>query len=607
MVVKLSNQIPEEIIEDVRKANDIVDVVSEYVQLKKQGRNYFGLCPFHGEKSPSFSVTQEKQIFHCFGCGKGGNVVTFLMEIESFSFYESLEFLAKRAEIELPQIGSARKFSHSDENQSILEAYEWLTKLYHHLLKFTKDGKEGYNYFTQRKINDASIETFQLGFAPNVKNFILEFLEKKGFNRQLLVKAGLVTIHEDETASDRFRGRIIFPIRNHLGKTVAFGARSLTDQGPKYLNSSESELFQKSKLLYNFDLAKRHIRKENEAILFEGYMDVISAYQADVKNVVATMGTALTETQAKLMKRYVNQVVICYDGDAAGQEASFKAANLLKKVGCRVKIAYLNEGTDPDSFIMEHGGETFSNQVIRASDTYLTFYMRYIRKNYNLSLEAERLNYIQQVLNELAMVESSLEREYYLQELTKEFEVSMDTLKEELGAIQAKLGTIQDKSKENSYTKNSFTPKRNKLLPAFHNAERKIIYYMLQNEDVANKVQDELGVSFKLDDHKVIVTHLYAYYEAGNTPDVSKFIEALQDDKLKQLITELTIQSEIDEPSDDALRDYIRIIKEQSSDKDAIRLLKDQLKIAEQQSDPIKAAQIAQKILEIQKKLKKQI
>ncbi|MHA6250953.1 DNA primase [Oceanobacillus sp. CAU 1775] len=606
-MVNLSNQIPEEVIEDIRKANDIVDIVGEYVQLKKQGRNYFGLCPFHGEKSPSFSVTQEKQIFHCFGCGKGGNVVTFMMEMESFSFYESLEFLAKRVDISLPETGSSKKFTHSDENQSILEAYEWLTKLYHHLLKFTKDGKEGYNYFTQRKINESSIETFQLGFAPNVKNFVLEFLEKKGFNRQLLVKAGLVTIHEDGTASDRFRGRVIFPIRNHLGKTVAFGARSLHEQGPKYLNSSESDLFQKSKLLYNFDLAKRHIRKENEAILFEGYMDVIAANQADVKNVVATMGTALTETQAKIIKRYVNQVVLCYDGDSAGQEASYKAANLLRKVGCNVKIAYLNEGTDPDSFIMEHGGEAFINQVIRASDTYITFYMRFIRKNYNLSIEAERLNYIQQVLNELSMVESSLEREYYLQELTKEFEVPIETLKEELEGIQAKSGNIQDKSKENRYTKNNFKYQRNNLLPAFHNAERKIIYYMLQNESVASKVQEELGMNFKLDDHKVIVTHLYAFYEAGHSPDVSKFIEALEDEKLKQLITELTIHSEMDEPNDEALRDYIRIIKEQSSDKDEIKLLKDQLKIAEQQSDPIKAAQIAQQILEIQRKLKKQI
>ncbi len=609
MVVKLSNQIPEEVIEQVREANNIVDVIGEYVQLKKQGRNYFGLCPFHGEKTPSFSVTQEKQIFHCFGCGKGGNVVTFLMEMESFSFYESLEFLAKRAGISLPDNQAENRLSHSGENQTMLDAYEWLTKLYHHLLRFTKDGKAGYSYFKERHINDEAIETFQLGFAPNAKDFIVEFLEKKGFNKQFLIKAGLVSIQEDNTVIDRFRGRIIFPIRNHLGKTVAFGARSMNDQGPKYLNSAESELFHKGKLLYNFDLARRHIRKENEAILFEGYMDAISAYQAGVKNVVATMGTAITEYQAKLLKRYVNDVVICYDGDAAGLEASFKAANLLRNAGCGVKISYLKDGIDPDSFIKEHGGEAFRNQVIRASDTYMSFYMRYFKKDYNLSLEAEKLDYIQKVLVELAMVESSIEREYYLQELSKEFAMTHEALKEELEVISAKVGNNQHKTVENSNTNNMRTTGnyevRRKLLPAFHNAERSIIYHMLLNEWVTERVQMEIGANFRVDDHKIIVTHLYGFYEAGNAPNVSKFIETITDEHLKQLISEIALLPEMEEISDKALHDYIQIIKEQMSNQSAISMLKEQLKIAEQQSDPLKAAQISQQILEIRRKLKK--
>lgn len=606
MVVKLSNQIPEEVIEEVRKANDIVDVIGEYVQLTKQGRNYFGLCPFHGEKTPSFSVTQEKQIFHCFGCGKGGNVVTFLMEMESFSFYESLEFLAKRTGISLPESSGQKRFSHSEENQSMLDAYEWLTKLYHHLLRFTKDGKAGYSYFKDRHINDETIEAFQLGFAPNAKDFIVEFLEKKGFNKQLLVKAGLVSLQEDNTVIDRFRGRIIFPIRNHLGKTVAFGARSINDQGPKYLNSSESELFHKGKLLYNFDLAKRYIRKENEAILFEGYMDVISAYQAGVKNVVATMGTAITEHQAKLLKRYVNEVVICYDGDAAGQEASYKAANLLRNAGCEVKVSYLKEGDDPDSFIKEHGGEAFRNQVIRASDTYITFYMRYIKKDYNLSLEAEKLNYIQKVLMELSMVESSIEREYYLQELSKEFEMPIEALREELEGISVKSANKQHKSVENSNTKKTGNYEvRRKLLPAFHNAERRVIYHMLLNEWVAERVQSEIGANFRVDDHKIIVTHLYGFYEAGNAPDVSKFIENITDEHLKQLITEIVMLPEMEEVIDKALQDYIHIIKEQTDEQSTISELKERLKVAEQESDPLKAAQIGQQILEIRRKLKK--
>src|SRR5699024_5846232 len=343
MVVQMPYKIPDDIIEKIRKSNDIVEVVGEYVQLKKQGRNFFGLCPFHGEKTPSFSVTPEKQIFHCFGCGKGGNVITFLMEMEDYSFYEALAFLANRAGVEIPEAFSQKGQVNSGEYSDILSAHNWLAKLYHHLLKHAKDGEEGYQYIKDRAIRDETIDVFQLGFAPNVKDFTAEFLAKKGFHRQELVKAGLLSIQEDNSVTDRFRGRVIFPIRNHLGKTIAFAGRSMTNHDPKYLNSPEYELFQKGKMLYNFDLAKKHIRKKNEAVLFEGYMDVISAWQAGVKNGVATMGTSLTEFQARLLRRYVDTIILCYDADRAGQDATYKAAKLLRQAGCRVKVANLKD------------------------------------------------------------------------------------------------------------------------------------------------------------------------------------------------------------------------------------------------------------------------
>ncbi len=252
----MTSQVSEEVIEQVRTSNDIVDVIGEYIQLKKQGRNYFGLCPFHGEKTPSFSVAQEKQIFHCFGCGKGGNVLTFIMEMEGYTFYETLQFLANRSGTELPEAVEEKQSSVSPENQQILSASEWVAKLYHHLLRFTKDGKKGYQYLKDRGITDETIDAFQLGFAPEAKDFTAAFLDKKGFHQQTLIKSGLLSQHEDNSVSDRFRGRVIFPIRNHLGKPIAFGGRTLAGQEPKYLNSPESELFQKGRILYNFDLAK---------------------------------------------------------------------------------------------------------------------------------------------------------------------------------------------------------------------------------------------------------------------------------------------------------------------------------------------------------------
>ncbi|ASN05205.1 DNA primase [Virgibacillus necropolis] len=600
----MPNQIPEETIEEVRKANDIVDVIGEYVQLKKQGKNYFGLCPFHGENTPSFSVTQEKQIFHCFGCGKGGNVVTFLMEMENFSFFEAMEHLAGRSGISLPKTSRHEESSLSEENQSVLAAYEWLTKLYHHLLRFTKDGKEGYNYFKQRGISEETADIFQLGFAPNDNDFTAEFLKKKGFHQQLLVKAGLVSLQEDNKVTDRFRGRIIFPIRNHLGKTIAFGGRTISNGEPKYLNSSESELFQKGKLLYNFDLAKKHIRKSSEAVLFEGYMDVISAYQAGVKNAIATLGTSLTTNQAKLLKRYVDTVIICYDGDDAGIEATYKASSILKETGCHVKIARLSDGMDPDDYINAHGDIAFQNDVIKASETYISFYMRYIKRSYNLNLEDDRFKYIAAILKELAMIDSSIEREYYLKEISNEHNITIETLKQEMHTHRKEVEQNKDKRQENRYTNranNNYQTK--KLLPAFQNAEKQLIAYMLKDAAITDKVQEEIGAAFNMDVHKIIVTHLYAYYEEDHPADVSYFIEKITDQDIKNLVIEIAMLYTDDNISDKQINDYIRIIRSENSDVASLKALKQEQRLAEQQQDPQRALQIGMQIIEIQKQL----
>lgn len=604
MVVKMTNRIPEEVIEEIRNAHNIVDIIGEHVQLKRQGKNYFGLCPFHEEKTPSFSVTEEKQIFYCFGCKKGGNVLTFLMELEGYSFYEAVKSLADQVDIKIPNIESRRP-SLSKESQSILTAHEWLMKLYHHLLRFTKDGQDGYDYLMKRGISEESIEAFQIGYAPNLKDFTAKFLKKKGIHEQVLIKAGLFYMQDDGQMNDRFQGRIIFPIRNHLGKPVGFSARSITEQEPKYLNSSESELFQKNRLLYNFDLAKSSIRKENEAILFEGQIDVISAYQAGTQNVVATLGTALTENQAKLLKRYVDKVILCYDGDRAGLEASYRAAQVLRKIGCKVKVTNLESGMDPDTFIQQNGIEAFKNKVIDASDTYIKFYMRYIKKDYNLTHESDRLQYVKKILKQVATIDSSIEREHYLRDISEEFQISIEALNDELLSYRHKISIQKDKTSQNRYTNRASNfSQKTQLLPAYHNAERKLIAYMLKDRSVADRVQNDLGAMFNIDDHKVIVTHIYAFYEDGHLPDVSLFIDRIEDDKLKQLVIEIAMISIFDNISDQEINDYIRIIRAQANDVASINLYRHQQKLAEQQNDPIKAAQIAMQIIELQKQMK---
>ncbi|CDQ18027.1 DNA primase [Halobacillus karajensis] len=601
----MAGQIPEEKVDEIRKSADIVEVIGNYVDLKKQGRNHFGLCPFHGENTPSFSVSQDKQIFHCFGCGKGGNVYTFLMEIEGFSFIQALKQLAEQTGIDLPeQMAEEAPPEQSQESQVMLEAHQWLTKLYHHLLKNSKDGREAYQYLIDRGFTDETIQKYQIGYSPDSKDFVVTFLEKKGYHPQTMVKAGLLSANDQGDYADRFRGRIIFPLRNHLGKTVAFAGRALGENEPKYLNSPETELFHKGRLLYNFDLARSAIRKEKTVILFEGFGDVISADQAGIHYSVGTMGTSLSSMQANLLKKYADQIIICYDGDRPGIEAAVKAAKLVKSVGCQTYVARIPDEMDPDDFIQRHGGDRFRREIIDTSDTYTSFMMHYLRRDYNLQVEGDRITYIEKVLQEISGIDRAVEREHYLNELASEFQMSLETLKEEVQRIRSQSG-VKDKEPKNRYTNDTKKPSvQKKLLPAFHNAERNLIAYMLRDPYIADKVQEEIGGSFNIEDHQVIVTHLYAYYEDGNESDISQFVEMIGDPSVKNLAIELAMVPVSEEVSDQEINDYIARIQSEQWARTDIKSLESELKKAEQQNEPLKAAEIAMDIIRRKKELK---
>lgn len=597
-------EISEDIIERIRSENDIVDVVEEYVSLKKQGRNYFGLCPFHGEKSPSFSVTKEKQIFHCFGCGKGGNVITFLMEIESLNFLEAVRILADKVNISLPEQHNSYRQSRavSEETENILSAYDWLTKYYYHLLKYSDDGKIGKQYLLDRGITEDTLDAFQLGYATTNSDFTVEFLLKKGFHQQSLVKAGLLSTRNNQEFTDVFRGRIIFPIRNHLGRVVAFGGRAFQGEEPKYLNSPEHELFQKGNILYNFDAAKKHIRKTKEAVIFEGYMDVLAAHQAKVVNGVATLGTALTTNQAKLLQRYVDTVVICYDADQAGIHASYQAAVLLRQHGCEVKIANMPDKMDPDEYIKAYGGNNFKEQVIDRSDSFFQFYMKYRRRDFDLSIDSERIAYVEDMISQLAMIESSIERDFYIKEIAEEFNVSTDILHHDVEEHKKKNKRhYKDNSYKNSNTTVTTSYSKPDMLPAYNNAERFLLAYMLKQPDLIHKVQKTLGVQFNIDEHKIILTHLYALYEQYGEATVSQLIDKLSEDHLKQIVTEVAMMPISETITEQELNDYIHFIHAESTDVAHLRLLQQKQK---QEQNPILAAKIGLEIIEVKKQMK---
>ncbi|WP_163539606.1 DNA primase [Gracilibacillus sp. YIM 98692] len=604
----MPNQATQDIMESIRKENDIVEIVSEYVQLKKQGRNYFGLCPFHSENTPSFSVNQDKQIFYCFGCKKGGNVITFMMEMEGFPFQQAVQYLAEKSGITLPtQATFQHQKENSTEDQSVLEAFQWLTKLYHHLLRHTKDGKNALYYLYDRGFTDEAIDLFQVGYSPVSKEFVVQFLEKKGFHRQVMVNAGLLTTSESQEYYDRFQGRVIFPIRNHIGKTIGFGGRSIHNQEPKYLNSPESRLFQKSKLLYNFDVARSEIRRQSEAILFEGYVDVIAAHQAGIKNGVASLGTSLTEAHASMLRRYVDTVLICYDGDSAGQEASYKAMRQLKRAGCTVKIGNLPTSYDPDQYIQEFGAEAFKSQVIKSSYSDMAFLMHYWKKDFNLQQEAERIQYVEKIVGEIARLNSPIERDHYLRELSDQFHLSYDALNQDLMSRIRKNENSYDNQKRFGNTNDGKPENKtdtNRVYRAFHNAERQLISYMLQNEHIAERVKDEIGSKFNVEQHQVIVTLLYGFYEEGNYPDPSHFLSFIDDPEIQKLVVELSMLDSNWEITEKEMDDYIRLILAEQTDYAVIKKLEQEQKEVEK-SDPKKAAQIAMEILKIKQQSKK--
>jgi DNA primase len=601
----MAYRIPDEIIEKIRHSIDIVDVVSEYVQLKKQGRNYFGLCPFHGENTPSFSVSPEKQIYHCFGCGRGGNVFTFLTEIEGYSFIEAAKTLAKRINIDLSDYRSEAPVSNrSKEITAMIEAHELLKKFYHHLLLNTKEGQEALDYLLSRGFTKETIEQFEIGYSLNSWDFITNYLSKKGFPLQLMEKAGLIAKREsDGSYFDRFRNRIMFPIKDHHGNTVAFSGRVLGTGEPKYLNSPESIIFNKGKILYNFHNARLHIRKNQTAVLFEGFADVISSVRSGIPHSIATMGTSLTEEHAKLIRRTVETVILCYDSDTAGVDATFRAAKLLTDAGCYVKVAVLPNGMDPDDYIRKFGESSFRNDVVGASISLMAFKWQYLRRGKNLQDEGERIRYIEEILQEISALENAIEKDHYVRQLAKEFSISLEVLKSQLQQLERAKQKKKDKDFFSRNNKSRYPIFQQKLLPAYHKAERLLIAHMLRDREIAYKVQDALQGAFNIEEHRAIIAYLYAYYEEGHDPDISLFLSKLNDENLRRLVSEIAMIPINIDVSELEISDYIKqvlnyqkMLKIKEKETEKIE--------AERQNDHLKAAQIAMEIIKMKKALK---
>ena len=420
----------EEIIQQVMEANDIVDVVSEYVTLKKTGSSYKGKCPFHNEKTASFNVSGEKQLYHCFGCGVGGNVIGFIMAIENLPFVEALKFLARRAHIVLPESGN------SEEDQARYRHRERLYELHRDLAneyyRCLKKNPAAQYYLSQRGIKAETVKAFGLGLSPDSWNHALGFLSQKGYTEKEMIDSGLIMVSERGRKYDRFRNRIMFPIQNATGRLIGFGGRRISDEdnGPKYLNSPETPVFSKGTELFNMNHAKSHIN-DQQILIVEGYMDVISLYQHGIRNTVAALGTAFTAYHAALLSRYVSEVVLCFDGDAAGESATHKAIEVLKNTTLNVKVLRLPVEDDPDTYIQKMGHEAFLERV-RNAMTVVEFEMLCLKKRFDLERTDDRIKYVNQAIGILREVSDNVQADLYSKRLARETGIGLRVIQQEV-------------------------------------------------------------------------------------------------------------------------------------------------------------------------------
>lgn len=428
---------PEEVIEEVRTRNDIVDIISGYVKLQKKGSNYFGLCPFHHEKSPSFSVSQSKQMYHCFGCGVSGNVFTFVMEYENYTFREAVELLADRSGVKLPKMEYSKEAkAQADLRAALLEINKMAANYFYYQLK-QPQGQQGCQYLMGRGLTEQTIRRFGLGYSNKTSNDLYQFLRSKGYEDSMLKETGLVTI-EERGARDKFWNRVMFPIMDVNNRVIGFGGRVMGDGEPKYLNSPETKLFDKSRNLYGLNYAR--LSREKFILLCEGYMDVIAMHQVGFTNAVASLGTAFTSQHAALLKRYTDQVVLTYDSDGAGVKAALRAIPILKSVGMSVRVLNMRPYKDPDEFIKNLGPEAFRQRIAEARNSFL-FEIDTIRQQYSMEDPEQKTAFYNETARKLLEFPEALERDNYIQAVAREYFINYEDLKRLVNQMGSRYGT----------------------------------------------------------------------------------------------------------------------------------------------------------------------
>ena len=496
--------VSDDLVEEIRSRNDIVDVISSYVKLQKKGSSYFGLCPFHNEKSPSFSVDGNKQMFYCFGCGEGGNVFSFLMKYESMTFPEALKTLADRAGVELPEIEmSDEDRKKKDLKNTVLDVNREAARYFHYLLG-TDNGKNARSYFEKRELSSDTVTAFGLGVSSMRSDELYRYMKNKGYEDSVLKETGLF-VYDDKGVHDRFRNRVMFPIININNKVIGFGGRVMGDGEPKYLNSPETAVFDKGRNLYGLNIAKNS--RKNNIIICEGYMDVISMHQAGFNQAVASLGTALTEGQANLIKRYTNDVLVCYDSDGPGVKAALRAIGIFRHAGLRTKVINMEPHKDADEFIKSKGTDAFQERIDNAENSFL-FEIRILERGYDLNDPASKTSFFSDVAKKLAGFEEEIERNNYIEAVANKYFISADSLRKLVAKYAATVSHIEPVRKK--YENKEKDTGLNK-------SQRMLLTFIADDTGIYKKISPYISADdFTEGVYRTVARLMFEALEAGN-------------------------------------------------------------------------------------------
>ena len=499
---------PEELVEEIRSKNDIVDVISSYVRLQKKGSSYFGLCPFHNEKSPSFSVSRQKQMYYCFGCGAGGNVFTFLMEYENYSFVEALKYLADRAGVELPEPEYSGEAKKRADTKAILLEINKAAAQYFYVQLLRPQGGHALTYLKDRKLSDDTIKAFGLGYSNKYSDDLYKYLKSKGYKDDMISQAGLISIDEKYGVHDKFWNRVMFPIMDVNSRVIGFGGRVMGDAKPKYLNSPETIIFDKSRNLYGLNRARKS--RKPYFLLCEGYMDVISLHQAGFTNAVASLGTALTPGHAALIKRYVNEVYLTYDSDEAGTKAALRAGPILREVGITAKIIRMEPYKDPDEFIKNLGAEAFEERIQKARNGFM-FSLEILERDYDMTSPEGRTDFMKEAARKLTEFDEEIERNNYIDAVAGAYHVGREDLRKLVGRMAVQTGLAKPverprSTRSQNLDKEDGTRKSQKIL----------LTWMASDENVFAQIQKYIHPEdFQEGIYQTVAELLYAQHEQG--------------------------------------------------------------------------------------------